>query len=141
MSSGSALEESPGERSVRVLISHLNSLIFALSKLISATQGDLGGLRRDEMRKAVERLISRLSAFKPTGPTNAGDAALAEAITGFAKSYVGRIDELTSKLEALAADISKPTTAESAVAYLKSLFELAWGKATEEVVKSMLRPG
>ncbi len=134
-----ASQETGQERAVRVLFAHLNSLIFAVSKLVTAQKDGLPDIKIGEERDLVTKVIARLSRFTPTGPTNDDDAVFSEAIIGFARSYDGRINELTTKLAALAAELKKPTTKESTVAYLKYIFEFILGKATETAAAAALK--
>ncbi len=142
----SAGQETGQERAVRVLFSHLNSLIFALSKLLAAEKAGTPSIRRgtpsirrEDKCDLVAQLIARLALFTPTGPKNDDDVAFSEAIIGFARAHTGRIDELKAKLEALGEDLKKPTTVQSAAGYARSLFELIVGKTTETVVGAALK--
>jgi hypothetical protein len=113
-SRGEAMQEGADERAIRVLFSHLNSLVFAMSKLLAA-QRDGAGLGKEQAANAVAQLMERMTQFRPTGPSNLDDADFANAIIAFARSHVGRLDALTGKLEALAEDLSKPSTTQAAV--------------------------
>lgn len=134
-----AAQETGQERAVRVLFAHLNSLIFGLSKLVGARKDGLPGIKIEDERTLVAHTIERLSRFSPTGPKNDDDAAFSEALIGFARSYDGRVDELTTKLKALAEELKKPTAKEAAKGYANWVVELVIGKATETAVGAAIK--
>ena len=140
-SEAGALDETAEERAVRVLFSHLNGLIFALSHFIQAEASLAGSIGRKRIVEAVRAAIERLGGFKPTGPQAAGDARFAAAIQAFGQAHAGRLDQLTTRLRELAAALGQPTGTDKVLGYLKSLVDLVVTTGVKTGVEAAIKAG
>ena len=140
-SQGEAMEEAPDERAVRVLFSHLNSLIYAISHFIShEDQGLKGHLSRADLRIAVDRMVGRTSKFIATAPETFTDETFEKAMAAFGRAYTGRVDELFARLTDLGKVAHERTTGEKIMDYGKSLFELGFTTAVQSVTETAIKP-
>lgn len=129
-------EETAQERVTRVLFAHLNSLIFAYAQLQQTGPAIAGQSNRDILRGAAKTMIERLATFKQT---DTRDASFSDGLQTFAKAYTGRIDELTTKLEALATEWNKPTKIERFGKYLKGIHDLVIKTGVEKAIDISLK--
>lgn len=140
-SRGEAMDEAPEERAVRVLFSHLNSLIYAISHFLHHEDGGLKGqLSRNDLRAAVDRMIARTAKFVPTAPEASNDEAFEKAITAFGRAYAGRVDELFAQLTEFAKSAHERTTGEKIMDYGKALFELGFTTAVQSATETAIKP-
>jgi hypothetical protein len=125
LSDAASMDETDAERAVRVLFSHLNSLIYALGHCLRLfEQKHKINIDRTRILQVVKDALQKLRTFAPTGPTDSTDDGFAIAIQTFAKAYEGRLDELVDHLQHLAEDLNKPGSAARVLGYLQSLVEL-----------------
>jgi len=133
-------KETPQERVTRVLFSHLNSLIFAYAQLQQAGDAIEGGTSRNVLRAAITGMIERLSRFKKADASD-WEEEFTNGLHLFARTYTGRVDELLSKLEALAAEWNSPTTTERFRSYFKRLHDLVITTGVEKTVEITMKGG
>jgi hypothetical protein len=127
-------EETGQERVTRVLFAHLNSLIFAYSRLQEAGPSIAGKSNHEILRSAAKTMIERLNAFKANTQHPSRDNSFSEGLLSFARAYAGRLDELTVKLEALAAEWNRPTRIERFSDYIKGVHDLIIKTSVEKTV-------
>jgi len=133
-------EETAQERITRVLFSHLNSLIFSYAKLQEIGPSVAGKSNRDILRKAVATMIDRLAKFKQDD-NEEKDPSLTEGLQTFAKAYAGRVDELSSNLEALSVDWNKPTIFQRLFDYGKGVHDLVIKTSVEKSIDIGMKGG
>ncbi len=137
-----ALHETAEERAVRVLFSHLNALIYALSHYIAhEDKGLKDHLSRAELRSGIDHMIDRMSRFIASAPMTHDDEAFGSALAAFAKTYAGRTHELFNQLDDLAKLAHEATTVEKIRAYAKSLFEMGLMQAVDTVTSAAVKSG
>jgi hypothetical protein len=140
-SPGEALSEAPEERAVRVLFSHLNSLIYAISHYIQyENEGLKSQLSRAQLRAAVDRMIARLSEFVTLAPPTFTDEEFESAMQAFGRTYAGRVDNLFEQLSELAKSAHDRTSGEKVAEYGKALFELVLTTAVKAITETAAKP-
>ncbi len=122
MSDNGVFLETAQERAIRVIISHMNALMFAESHFLRVN-GDLGLGSHSSLSAAVAEMLDRFQRLAPTGPEAENDKEFAAAIKFFADVYKGRSDELSARLADLAAELAKPSTAGTIGASIKSALQ------------------
>jgi hypothetical protein len=133
-------EESASERQTRVLFAHLNALLFATSQLVKTGSSLVGANKRAVLRGAIQRMIERFGQFQPRNNDEV-DEEFAAGMRQFASAYVGRIEELTGKLEALSEEWNQPSAVERFLGYVKGIQDIIIAKTVETVVKSTIKGG
>jgi hypothetical protein len=140
MSGRSVLDESAKERAIRVIFSHMNALLFAESHFLRV-QKDLNLGTRSALGSAVKDMLARFHRI--TGPEADNDKEFAAATKVFAAAYDGRPEELVAKIEELAVELAKPSTARAVGAAFKNsmqwLVELVVKTGIETGVKSAMK--
>lgn len=135
MSPHPAMQESPAERAVRVLFSHLNAVIFAHAHFMKVNESAGLSAKRSVLKAATKRMIDRFGNFSSTAPQADSDELFSAAVKAFAAAYVGRLDELAEKLGTLAEQFNTPTATERAKDYAQSIFELIVTTAVKTTVE------
>lgn len=137
-SGAGVLDEAPQERAVRILFSHLNALIFALSQAEASGAQSGRAHGRAAVLAQIDAAMARLARFR-LQPADGGDALIAAAFRAFGTAYAGRIEDLRGQLEALAEQLKAPTLADKAGGYLKGLVDLALTTGVKTAVEAGLK--
>ena len=140
MSEGASQNEAPGERAVRVLFSHLTTLLFAQAHFLSQ-QKRLEIDRHGPLKRAVDDMVGRLQKFSPNAPQDDQDPMFAKAMQLWGASQSGRTEALTHDLDQIAAEAAKPTILESGRGWADSVFKLLVTTVGQTFAEKALKSG
>lgn len=116
--------ETPKERTIRVLFSHLHSLMFAQRHFIDNYESINNSNKKAVTEQIVSDMIARFSNFRPESESGDKEKAFMQGMKEFGLAYGGRISELLANLEQISRDLEKPGALDKGLAALKSLYEV-----------------
>jgi len=135
MSDRDLVDESAEERAVRVLFSHMNALMVAQSHFLRVYKEiNLG--QKSKLEEAVSDMLARFQRLKPNDPDDQNDKEFAAAMKIFAEAFTNRPADLSSKIEAAAADIAKPSMLRAASIAVKDYAQQTFESVLTTVVKT-----
>jgi hypothetical protein len=135
-----ALDETGTERTIRVLFSHLNALIYASARLARADPGRGDGIGRDRLAAFAQQTLERLEKIDPGGPEADSDTEFSAGVRAFAQAYAGRFDNLFVELERFIAEMRKPTRTRRTLGFAKDLLDIITSKIVEAMLRLAIKP-
>lgn len=140
LSEGTSQAETAEERAVRVLFSHLHSLLFAQSHFVAVRQ-QLSLQDRQPLREALTDMVQRLGTFTQTAPASGNDEAFARAMQLFGQAHTKRVDALQVTLERILASANRPTPVAAIAGYADGLLKFAVEAMAKATVERGLKGG
>lgn len=139
LSGGGSQAEDGDERATRVLFAHLHALLYAQGHFLTVRDKlDLG--QSAPLLDAVGGMIRRLGHFEPSTPKADNDKAFARAMGLWGDRYTGRAEELTQRLNAVAAEASKPGAWQKSLDWMNAIFQVVVKTGVEAAVKIAAKP-